>query len=115
MISRDDCRKRSDRMTKKERCLTLFDEGLQDVEALADRVGTHPTYVANSLMESGRSVDYVDLYTRSRPKNRYGESFNGVLRFKDEDAARESVRRLDDRFNFYRSRGDRQGQYQARS
>ena len=66
-------------------------------------------------MESGRSVDYVDLYTRSRPKNRYGADFNGILRFKDEQAATESVRRLNDRCIHYRKKGDRQGIYQARS
>jgi hypothetical protein len=102
-------------MSKKERSLSLFDEGLKDVEAIAAAIDSNPTYVASALMQAGRSVDYADLYTPSRPKNRYGENFNGVLRFKDEEAARESVRQLDVRYQFYLEIGDRQGQYQARS
>lgn len=102
-------------MTKKERCLTLYDAGLQDVEALANEVGANPTYVATSLIGAGRAVEYQDLYTPSRPRNRYADDFNGVLRFRDEAAARESVRQLDLRYRFYHETGDRQGQYQARS
>lgn len=102
-------------MTKKERSLALFDEGILDVETIAEQVGANPTYVASTLMGAGKSVEYNDLYTPSRPKNRYGEDFSGVLRFKDLDAARESVRKLDRRYQSYREVGDRQGQYQARS
>jgi hypothetical protein len=102
-------------MTKKDQSLSLFEEGLQDVDRIAERVGANPTYVASALMSAGKAVDYVDLYTPSRPRNRYGEDFNGVLRFKDLNAAKESVRRIDQRYRFYRDLNDRQGQYHARS
>ena len=102
-------------MTKKEQSLSLFDDGVRDVETIAERVGANPTYVAGALMGSGRSIEYNDLYTPSRPRNRYGDDFNGVLRFKDEEAARRSVEQLDIRYRFYHAKGDRQGQYQARS
>lgn len=102
-------------MTKKDQSLALYEEGLQDVNRIAERVGSNPTYVAQSLISAGKSVGYTDLYTSSRPRNQYGEDFNGVLRFKDPEVARESVRRIDERYRFYRERGDRQGQYHARS
>ena len=102
-------------MTKKARTLSLFDEGVQDIGRLAEMVDASPTYVASSLIGAGRSVDYRDLYTPSRPQNRYGADFNGVLRFRDEASARESVRQLDIRYRFYEGTGDRQGQYHARS
>jgi hypothetical protein len=105
----------AEKMTKKEQSLSLFDEGVRDVEAIAERIGANPTYIANTLIGSGRSIDYSDLYTSSRPRNRYGDDFNGILRFKDMDATRECVRQLNVRYQFYRETGDRQGQYQARS
>ena len=101
-------------MTKKDKSLALFEEGVHDVNLIAEKVGANPTYVAHSLINAGKSVDYSDLYTPSRPRNRYGEDYNGVLRFKDPEAARESVRKIDERYRFYRELGDRQGQYHAR-
>ncbi|MBW3625385.1 MAG: hypothetical protein KY468_18475 [Armatimonadetes bacterium] len=103
-----------EKTTKKDRSLALFDEGVQDIPTIAEMVGTNPTYVAHSLINAGKSVDYSDLYTPSRPRNRYGDDFNGVLRFKDLDAAKESVRKIGLRYDFYRDLGDRQGQYHAR-
>jgi hypothetical protein len=102
-------------MTKKDQSLALFDEGVQDVETIAEMVGANPTYVATTLMGAGRSIEYQDLYTPSRPRNRYGDDYSGVLRFKNEASARESVQRLEERYRFYREVGDRPGQYQARA
>lgn len=58
-------------------------------------------------------MDYTGLYTSSRPRNRYGEPFNNVLRFKDLDAARQSVEALDALHQQFRATGDRRGQYHA--
>lgn len=102
-------------MTKKDQSLSLFEEGVQDVPTIAECVGANPTYVAHSLINAGKSVDYADLYTPSRPRNRYGEDYKGILRFKDPDAAKDSVRKINERYRFYRELGDRQGQYHARS
>ena len=102
-------------MTKKDQSLALFDEGVQDVDTIAEMVGANPTYVASSLLGAGKSVPYNDLYTPSRPRNRYGDQFSGILRFKDMGAAKESVKQIDLRYRNYRAAGDRQGQYHARA
>lgn len=100
--------------TKKERILELYDDGL-DVPAIADVLATNPTYVANTLIQSGRPVEYEDLYTATsgRAYSEEARRLSGVLRFKDMDAARESVRRLDQVFAEFSAEGNKRGMHRA--
>jgi len=102
------------KVTKKARIVKLYDRGF-DVESIADALTTSPTYVANVLMESGHSVEYEDLYTTTS-RRLYSEEARrlaGVLRFKDVEAARESVRRLDEAFRQFAREGNKRGQHRA--
>src|SRR5437899_2545038 len=82
--------------TQTEQDLDLFTSGVNDVEALADITGCRPSYVASVLQDADLLKGYFDLYTTSeRPMNVYSQHFAGQLGFRDEEAARESVRLLD--------------------
>ncbi len=102
------------RITKKSRILRLYDRGL-DVESIADALATNPSYVANVLIESGRSVEYEDLYTSTSRRQYSPEArrLAGVVRFKDPETARESVRKLDEAFHQFQREGNRRGQHRA--
>lgn len=102
------------KVTKKSRILRLHDRGL-DVESIADALATNPTYVANVLIEAGRPVEYEDLYTTTsrRPYSPEARRLAGVIRFKDPDAARESVKKLDEAFHEFQRDGNRRGQHRA--
>lgn len=102
------------RITKKERIIALYDRGF-DVESIADAVGTSPTYVANTLIASGRPVEYEDLYTTTTGRSYSAEArrLSGILRFRDVEAAKESVRKLDEAFQEFRRTGNRRGQHRA--
>ena len=102
------------RETKKERIVRLYDRGF-DVGSIADALATSPTYVANTLIGAGRPVEYENLYTTTSGRM-YSEEVRrlaGVLRFKDMDAARESVRRLDEVFREFEREGNKRGQHRA--
>lgn len=102
------------RVTKKSRILKLYDRGL-DVESIADALATNPSYVANVLIESGRAVEYEDLYTTTsrRPYSPEARRLAGIIRFKDPETARESVRKLDEAFHEFQREGNRRGQHRA--
>ena len=102
------------RVTKKERIIKLYDRGL-DVESIADALSTSPTYVANTVIASGRQVEYEDLYTTTTGRVYSAEArrLSGVLRFKDAEAARESVRRLDEAFREFEREGNKRGRHRA--
>jgi hypothetical protein len=102
------------RITKKSRILKLYDRGL-DVEAIADALATSTSYVANVLIESGRSVEYEDLYTTTsrRPYSPEARRLAGAVRFRDPEVARESVRRLEEAFHQFQREGNRRGQHRA--
>lgn len=102
------------RTTKKERIIKLYDRGF-DVPFIADALSTSPSYVANTLIQSGRPVEYEDLYTTTSGRAYSEESrrLSGVLRFKDVSAAKESVSRLDEAFRQFESEGNRKGQHRA--
>ena len=102
------------RATKKEQILSLFTSGVNDVEALADITGCRPSYVASVLQDADLLKGYFDLYTTSeRPMNVYSQNFAGQLGFRDEEAARESVRLLDQSYREFERSGDRAGQHHA--
>ncbi|MGV3723228.1 MAG: hypothetical protein ACO1SX_20195 [Actinomycetota bacterium] len=99
-------------MTKKDLAELLHRQGVA-VDAIADMLQTDPSYVANALIERGVAPDYTDLYTSTGPQNRYAARLAGVLRFKDVEAARESVRQLDRLCEQYESERDRRGVHQC--
>src|ERR1041385_7280815 len=100
------------RLTKKDLALTLHGAG-RTVEEIARALETHPSYVANVLAATGKTTDYSDLYVSTAAQSGYAKQFQGVLRFKDLAAARESVQRLDEMFHTYEQEHDRRGQHQA--
>jgi len=100
------------RLTKKDLALSLHAAG-RTVEEIARALETHPSYVANVLAAAGKVPDYSDLYVTTGAQNGYAKQFQGVLRFKDMEAARESVVRIDEMYRVYVEGGDRRGQHQA--
>jgi hypothetical protein len=100
------------RVSKKELAVKLYAQGLR-VEKIAELLHTDASYVANSLIANGEAPPYVDLYTSTGPQNRYAERLAGVLRFKDVQAARESVGRIDALYHEFEDARDRRGQHQA--
>jgi len=100
------------RLTKKDLALSLRASG-RSVEEIAQALHCTPSYVANVLIASGKTSDYSDLYTNSATQNAYARMFNGVLRFKDLEAARQSVARIDELFHQFARERDRRGQHQA--
>ena len=100
------------RLTKKTLALSLHQAG-RSVEEIARALDTHPSYVANVLAAAGKASEYSDLYTSTVAQSGYAQRFRGVLRFKDMESARESVRRIDTLYHEYEVMQDRRGQHQA--
>ncbi len=100
------------RLTKKDLALSMQASG-RTVEEIAQTLKCTPSYVANLLIASGKPSDYSDLYTSSIAQNAYARMFNGVLRFKDVQAAQDSVSRIDALFHQFEAEHDRRGQHQA--
>src|ERR1051326_5368192 len=99
-------------LTKKDLALSLRAAG-RSVEEIAQTLKCSPSYVANVLIASGKSSDYSDLYTSSVAQNAYARMFSGVLRFKNVEAAQESIARIDALFHRFAEEHDRRGQHQA--
>jgi hypothetical protein len=100
------------RLSKKALALKLYAQGLR-VEKIAELLHTDPSYVANALIVQGEAPPYVDLYTSTGQQNRYAERLAGVLRFKDVQAARESIARIDALYHEFEAARDRRGQHQT--
>lgn len=100
------------RLTKKHLALALHAEGAT-VEAIAQALDTHPSYVANVIATAGKIPDYQDLYVSTAALSGYAQRFRGVLRFTDVAAARASVQQLDERYRAFAQQQDRRGQHQA--
>lgn len=100
--------------SKKEQILALYRCGLTDIAELVSEVGARPSYVAQVLQQAGLLTGYFDLYTTTnREQNFYSKFFRNVLAFKNEEAARASVRRIDRLYNYFERIGDRAGQHHA--
>ena len=100
--------------TKKERILALYNAGQTDIAQIVRRVGARPSYVAQVLQQAGHLDGYFDLYTTTgREQNVYTRFFRNVLSFRNPEAARESVQKLDRLYNYFERLGDRAGQHQA--
>src|SRR2546421_6710974 len=100
------------RITKKARALSLHAAG-RSVEEIARALETHPSYIANVLAAAGKTPDYSDLYVSSTAQNGYARMFQGVLRFRDIESARESVRKIDEMYRSFEQAHDKRGQHQA--
>ena len=74
------------KVSKKERILELYGQGVTEIDRLAAEVDTRPSYVANVLQDAGLLRGYFDLYTTTnREQNAYSRFFRGVLSFKSVD------------------------------
>ena len=100
--------------TKKEQILSLYEQGTTDIADIVRRVKARPSYVAQVLQTAGHLDGYFDLYTTTgKEQNVYTRFFRNVLHFRNVEAARESVARIDRLFNYFERLGDRAGQHQA--
>ena len=100
--------------TKKEQIVSLFQSGTKDIAEIVRRVKARPSYVAQVLQQAGHLDGYFDLYTTTgREQNVYTRYFRNVLHFRNPEAARESVARIDRLYNYFERLGDRAGQHQA--
>src|ERR687890_1665581 len=100
--------------TKKELILGLYEQGTTDIAEIVRRVKARPSYVAQVLQHAGHLDGYFDLYTTTgREQNVYTRYFRNVLAFRNTEAARESVQRIDRLYNYFERLGDRAGQHQA--
>lgn len=98
--------------TKKELAISMHASG-RSVEEIAAALKCAPSYVANVVFAAGQPTEYCDLYTSSVAQNAYARLFRGVLRFKNVEAAKESVARIDALFHQFEQDRDRRGQHQA--
>jgi hypothetical protein len=106
--------RRSRRHTKKDSILALYRQGVTQLEEIAGRVGTRPSYVASVLQAAGLLNGYFDLYTTTnQDQNAYSRFFRGVLSFKTVEAASDSVKRIDELYRYFERIGDRAGQHHA--
>ncbi len=104
----------AEQRTKKEQIVALFESGTKDIAEIVRRVKARPSYVAQVLQQAGHLDGYFDLYTTTgREQNVYTRYFRNVLHFRNPEAARESVQRIDRLYNYFERLGDRAGQHQA--
>ncbi len=104
----------AEQRTKKEQIVALFEAGTKDIAEIVRRVKARPSYVAQVLQQAGHLDGYFDLYTTTgREQNVYTRYFRNVLHFRNVEAARESVARIDRLYNYFERLGDRAGQHQA--
>lgn len=100
--------------SKKEQILALYERGTTDIAEIVRQIKARPSYVAQVLQSAGHLDGYFDLYTTTgREQNVYTRYFRNVLAFRNVEAARESVQRLDRLYNYFERLGDRAGQHQA--
>jgi hypothetical protein len=100
--------------SKKDRIIRLYNSGVTDIAQLTRRVAARPSYVAQVLQSAGLMAGYFDLYTTTaREQNVYSRFFRNVLSFKNVEAARSSVQKIDRLYNYFERLGDRAGQHQA--
>jgi hypothetical protein len=102
------------RMTKRARAIAAWESGERDVLTIAREVESRPSYVARVLADAGLLTGYYDLYSRTgTPINVYGDRFDGVLAFRDAEAATASIERIDRLYHEFEQAGDRAGQHHA--
>jgi hypothetical protein len=106
--------RRASKVSKKDQIISLYVSGMSEIEDLAMITGARPSYVGSVLQEAGLISSYFDLYTSTaHPMNVYSKFFANKLGFKDEQAALESVERIDLLYSQFEFAGDRAGQHHA--
>lgn len=101
-------------VSKKEQILSLYTEGVDNLEDIALMTSTRTTYVASVLQAAGLISGYFDLYTTSaRPMNTYSRFFTGKLGFKNPETASRSVELLTRMYRQFEIAHDRAGQHHA--
>lgn len=107
-------KKENETLTKKERILVLYQNGISDIARIARETEARPSYVAQVLQSEGLISGYFDLYTTTGiEQNVYSRFFRNVLSFKTVEAAKESVKKIERLYNYFERLGDRAGQHQA--
>jgi hypothetical protein len=102
------------RVSKKSQIISLFTNGIQDLQDIACVVNVRPSYVASVLTEADLLKGYHDLFTTtSHPMNVYSKFFAGQLGFRDEETARASVALIDRYYRQFALAEDRAGQHHA--
>ena len=101
-----------ERVTKKKVAAQMYEKGM-NVATIAELLKSEPSYIANALIEQGYVPNYMDLYTSTGPQNEHAALLAGVLRFRDLDAARGSVAKLDQLFAQFVTAKDRRGMHQC--
>lgn len=100
--------------SKKEQILQLHQDGITDVAEIAYLVEAQPSYIAEVLRQAGLLSGYFDLYTTtSSEQNIYSRYFRNLLAFKDVEAARQSIEKIDRLYSYFERIGDRAGQHHA--
>jgi hypothetical protein len=100
--------------SKKEQILQLYQDGITDVAEIAYLVEAQPSYIAEVLRQAGLLSGYFDLYTTtSSEQNIYSRYFRNLLAFKDMEAARQSMEKIDRLYSYFERIGDRAGQHHA--
>lgn len=102
------------RVTKKMLAVEMYQKGM-NILVIAELLRTEPSYVANALIERGYAPSYADLYTSTGPQNEYATLFKGLggLRFKNLEAARQSVARIEALYQRFKEAADRRGIHQC--
>ena len=102
--------------TKKTQIISLYTNGINDIQELATLTESKPSYVATVLQDSGLLTGYFDLYTHStHPMNVYSQLFRQKLGFKDEATSRAGVDLLEHHYRLFAGEKDRAGQHHALS
>jgi hypothetical protein len=100
--------------TKKEQILQLFEDGITDVAEIAYLIEAQPSYIAEVLREAGLLTGYFDLYTTTASEqNIYSRYFRNILAFKDVEAAKQSIEKIDRLYSYFERIKDRAGQHHA--
>lgn len=101
-----------ERVTKRKLAAEMYEKGM-NVATIAELLKTEPSYIANALIDQGYVPNYMDLYTSTGPQNEHAALLAGVLHFKDLEAARLSVSRIDQMFSQFAVAKDRRGMHQC--
>lgn len=110
----DESSTQSGHASKKDQILQLHEDGITDVAEIAYLVDTQPSYVAETLREAGLLMGYFDLYTTTASEqNIYSRYFRNLLAFKDVEAAKQSIEKIDRLYSYFERIKDRAGQHHA--
>lgn len=105
---------KSGRPSKKEQILQLYQDGITDVAEIAYLVQAQPSYIAEVLRQADLLTGYFDLYTSTASEqNVYSRYFRNLLAFKNVEAARQSIEKIDRLYAYFERIGDRAGQHHA--